>query len=258
MKTKFLSRFFLTFLSILIFASPAFSQTNQNQKVTLPENLFNTKLSDSDKKTLESGEVLFTSIRNLKNIKVNENQKTRQAIDVIRKLNPNHLSEIIQIRPYKGNENLVERIAEVLGDVKNYVGIPYFSERNQKWYDLYSEAEILSIKKEKNVETIEERFYMKPFGYYTSEIKIENRGDYYFFTMKNTEKLRYYDKFDAVGNGKMQAAIVVFRESDSWVIYALGGAKIIDVPFLVKRAEVSFTNRIKAFTTAIFKKLEER
>lgn len=256
MKKNKSASFFLILTFALFSVSLAFSKEDSS-KISIPKNLFNAKLSDSDKKTLESGEVLFESIGNLKNIKVNENQKTKQSIDVIRKLNPNHLSEIIQIRPYKGNENLVERIAEVLGDVKNYVGIPYYSERNQKWYDLYSEAEILSIKKEKNTETIEERFYMKPFGYYTSEIKIENRGDYYFFTMKNTEKLRYYDKFDAVGNEKMQAAIVVFREGDSWVIYALGGARIIDVPFLVKRAETSFTNRIKAFTTAIFKKLEE-
>lgn len=254
-KNKFVN-FFLILTFALFSVSLAFSKEDSS-KISIPKNLFNAKLSDSDKKTLESGEVLFESIGNLKNIKVNENQKTKQSIDVIRKLNPNHLSEIIQVRPYKGNENLVEKIAEVLGDVKNYVGIPYFSERNQKWYDLYSEAEILSIKKEKNVETIEERFYMKPFGYYTSEIKIENRGNYYFFTMKNTEKLRYYDKFDAVGNEKMQAAIVVFREGDNWVIYALGGARIIDVPFLVKRAETSFTNRIKAFTTAIFKKLED-
>lgn len=258
MKTKFLSRFFLTFLSILIFASSAFSQTNQNQKVTLPQNLFNTKLSDSDKKTLEEGEVLFTSIGNLKNIKVNENPKTKQAINVIKNLNPNHLSEIIQIRKYKGNENLIEEIGEVLGNVKNYIGIPYFSERNQKWYDLYSEAEILENKKSGNTETIDAKFYMKPFGYYTSRVEIENRGDYYFFTMKNTQKLRYYDKFDAVGNEKMQAAILVFRDGDNWVIYCLGGAKIIDLPFTKYRAEVSFTNRIKAFATAIFAKLEER
>ena len=98
---------------------------------------------------------------------------------------------------------------------------------------------------------------MKPFGYYTSETRIENRGNYYFFTMKNTQKLRYYDKFDAVGNEDMQAAIAVFRSGESWVIYALGGAKIIDLPFLVKRAETSFTNRIKSFAEAIFQKLPE-
>lgn len=254
-RNKFIS-FFLILTSALVFSFQA-SSSEIPSEISLPQNLFNSRLSAPEKEALRSGEMIFESVGNLKNIRINENEKTRQAVNAIRKLNPNHLSEIIQIRPYKGNENLIDRISAVLGDVKNYVGIPYFSERNQKWYDLYSEAEILSIKKEQNTETIEERFYMKPFGYYTSEIKIENRGDYYFFTMKNTQKLRYYDKFDAVGNGKMQAAVLVFRDGGSWVIYALGGAKIIDIPFLVKRAETSFTNRIKAFTTAIFKKLEE-
>lgn len=222
-----------------------------------PENLFNERLSDSDRKKLENGEILFESIGKIKNIKIKETEETLQAINVMKNLKPNHLSEIIQIRPYKGNENLVQEISEILGNVENYVGIPYFSERVQKWYDLYSEAEILNIENDGNAEIIAARFYMKPFGYYTSETRIENRGNYYFFTMKNTQKLRYYDKFDAVGKEYMQAAITVFRTGESWVIYALGGAKIIDLPFLVKRAETSFTNRIKSFAEAIFQKLPE-
>jgi len=223
----------------------------------IPENLFNQRLSDSDRKKLEDGEILFESIGKIRNIKINETDETSQAINVMKSLKPNHLSEIIQIRPYKGNENLVQKISEILGNVENYIGIPYFSERAQKWYDLYSEAEILNIENGGNAEIIAARFYMKPFGYYTSETRIEKRENYYFFTMKNTQKLRYYDKFDAVGKENMQAAIAVFRSGESWVIYALGGAKIIDLPFLVKRAETSFTNRIKSFAEAIFQKLQE-
>lgn len=223
----------------------------------IPENLFNQKLSVSDKQKLENGEILFESIGKIKNIKIIETEETSRAIGVMKKLKPNHLSEIIQIRPYKGNENIVQEISQILGNVENYIGIPYFSERVQKWYDLYSEAEILDVHDDGNERIIEAKFYMKPFGYYTSETKIENRGDYYFFTMKNTQKLRYYDKFDAVGKEDMQAAIAVFRSGESWIIYALGGAKIIDIPFLVKRAEMSFTNRINAFARAIFQKLQD-
>lgn len=223
----------------------------------IPENLFNQQLSDSERKKLENGEILFESIGKIRNIKINETDETSQAINVMKNLKPNHLSEIIQIRPYKGNENLVQKISETLGNVENYIGIPYFSERAQKWYDLYSEAEILNVENSGNDEVISARFYMKPFGYYTSETRIEKRENYYFFTMKNTQKLRYYDKFDAVGKENMQAAIAVFRSGESWVIYALGGAKIIDLPFLVNRAETSFTNRIKSFAEAIFQKVQE-
>lgn len=228
-----------------------------DSKITVPENLFNERLTSSDRQKMENGEMIFKSIGKVKNISIKESTKTTEAIDIIKNLNPNHLAEIIQVRPYEGNEDLIERISQILKNVENYIGIPYYSERNKSWHDLYSEAEILSVKNEGNSEIIDSRFYMEPFGYYTSQIKIKNYGEYYFFTMKNTQKLRYYDDFDAVGKEKMQAAILIFRENENWIIYALGGAKIISVPFTIKRAEVSFTNRIKAFAAAIFQKLDD-
>ena len=75
-KNKFVN-FFLILTFALFSVSLAFSKEDSS-KISIPKNLFNAKLSDSDKKTLESGEVLFESIGNLKNIKVNENQKTKQ------------------------------------------------------------------------------------------------------------------------------------------------------------------------------------
>lgn len=218
--------------------------------------LFNKKISSEEIENIKLGQIYFKSIGYLKNACMKDYFHTNPVFKTMKELNPNHLSEIIQFIPYKGNEDYIDRISDFLGNADNYVGIPYYSERTGSWYELYSSAEITDRLIIKEKEYIFEKFYMKPFGFYTSVISVEKNRQFYFFSMKNTEKLRYYDKFDAVGKEKMQAAISVFRIYDYWIVYGLGGADIIKIPFLEKRTETSFTNRIKSFAFFTLQKLQ--
>src|SRR5574344_309908 len=81
---------------------------------------FNKKLSESDLESLNKGEVLIKSIDKYKNVSIEGQNlgiaKIRQEIE---DLNPNYLAEIIQVRPYKGNENLIQDMRAVLEDIPN-------------------------------------------------------------------------------------------------------------------------------------------
>ena len=109
--------------------------------------LFNARLTDSEKTQLKNGEFVFNSISSIKNIRINKTRQTEKDIETVRKVNPNHLIEVIKILPYKGNEDLIELISVIMQDIDSYKEIPYYSERHGRSFQLFSEAEILSIKR---------------------------------------------------------------------------------------------------------------
>ncbi len=216
---------------------------------------FNKYLTKDEKEQLDSGTVLIKSVSSLKKLSVDKNAQTEQVINAMKKLDPSYIAEIIQIRPYKGNEDLLEKINKTLSDVPQYVGIPYWSERVQKWYELYEAAEITGLLTEGNSTMIAAKLDMAPFGEFDAEIDIEKYDDHYFYSMKNLDKLRYKDRFNAVGKEKMQSVITVFRDGDNWILYAIGGADVARIPFFTDRIQTSFMNRIKSFCNYIFEKI---
>ena len=218
--------------------------------------LFNERLSDSEKTALQNGEFVFNSIGSIKKVRVNHVKETAQDIETVKKVNPNHLIEVIKIIPYQGNENLIETIARIMQDINAYTEIPFYSERHNRYYKLFKEAEILSVREKNAVLTIDERLLMNPFKSYTARVEAENRGDYYFYTMKNTERVKY--KFlNAIKKEKMIAGVSVFKYGENWVIYALGGAYIFHGPFFNDFVESEFCGRIKAFVIYVFNRLEK-
>ena len=70
------------------------------------------------------------------------NQLGDELHQKIKKLNPKYLAEIIQIKPYEGNEDLPQRLEQTLKAIPDYAGIPYYSERAEQWYDLYSSIKV--------------------------------------------------------------------------------------------------------------------
>src|SRR5574344_1646599 len=69
---------------------------------------FNSNLSKDERAKLNRGEVLIKNIGSLKNLSVNSTPQTKRMIEVMQDLKPAYVAEIIQIRPYKGNENLAD------------------------------------------------------------------------------------------------------------------------------------------------------
>ena len=97
---------------------------------------FNDKLTAEERQTIASGEILIKNINFDKYMCLTEEATplAPELISVIKDLNPKYLAEVIQIKPYKENEDLPERLEKLLDNVPEYAGIPYFSERKQKWY----------------------------------------------------------------------------------------------------------------------------
>ena len=217
---------------------------------------FNEKLTAEERQTIASGEILIKNINFDKYMCLTEEATplAPELISVIKDLNPKYLAEVIQIKPYKGNEDLPERLEKLLDNVPEYAGIPYFSERKQKWYNLYDSAEIIEKKEIGSKKFIKADLIMEPFDLVNEEIEISKDLDSILYMAVNTNKLRYLDKFDCVWPYKMKISILLFRDGDNWVLYGIGGVNAPRIPFFTERIQTSFINRIKTFCSFIFKK----
>lgn len=218
--------------------------------------IFNSKLSSEERAKLQKGEVLIRNIDKMKNVCVNETAGTKQILQTMRALAPVYTAEIIQIRPYAGNEQLLSVLKGSLLNISDYAGIPYFSERVQKWYELYDSAVITSVKTDASGNTkVTADLEMSPFGIINADINLQERADYLYYDMTNLNQLRYRNKYNVIKPQNMKSAITVFRDGDNWVLYAIGGVDTYKVFFLEDRVEVSFINRIKTFCNFIFSKI---
>ena len=220
--------------------------------------LFNDRLTGREILSLRNGGIICNSIGSLKYARIRRIAESEPLLQAVQAVNPNHLAEIIKILPYDGYENLTEIVSLMLKTEESYTSVPFYVDGSSVVY-LYADAKIQKITKDEatGTEVIVERFLMKPLEYYTGYIEAEKRGSYYFYKMKNTERVRYKSFISAVGKEKMIAVISIFRYGDNWIIYALGGVDIIKLPFIDKKIDRAFYNRIKAFCVFTFQRLEE-
>ena len=239
MKRNLVSIFFIFSLSFALFADP-----------------FNSKLTPDERNTISSGEIIIKNINYEKNIclKKGVDSLGDQLLSEIKELNPKYLAEVIQIKPYKGNEDLPQRLEAMLNNVPDYAGIPYYSVRGDHWYNLYDSAEIQEIIENGDSKTIRAMLLMEPFDKVYEDIEIKKSSEAIFYSAVNTNKLRYLDKFDCVWPKKMKICILLFRDGDNWVLYGIGGVNAPRVPFFTERIQTSFINRINTFCSFIFQK----
>lgn len=219
---------------------------------------FNSKLNDEEKSVLENGEVLIRNIDYPKNMCLEgQSEGIKKLYETINGTKPNYLAEVIQIKPYKGNENLPEKIRDALENIQEYAGIPYWSERHKRYWDLYSSAEVLSRKEVSDERTeIEAELFMEPFGTIYCPISIEQNDEYLLYIQTNSNNLKF-EGITCVKAYNMKSTILLFRDGENWILYGAGGVKAPRVPFLTSRIETSFINRIKTFCNFIFTKLDE-
>ena len=236
-----------------------FTVTLMTTMTTIFADPFNQRLNSIERERLEKGEVIIRNTGDIDKICMTKNENTRKMIEIIDDLDPAYLAEIIQVRPYKGNEDLLEKINDVFLNITDYTTIPYYSERAEKWYMLYDSAVITDMKTspiENGIKTdILADMEMDPFDIIKTQINIEKKDSSIFYQMMNLNKLRYHDKFNAVKPQKMKSVITVFRDEDNWILYALGTVDTYKIFFLKDRVETSFMNRIKTFCNFIFEKI---
>ena len=114
--------------------------------IGLNAQVFNDKLTADEQQKLANGELIIRNIGKTKNISVNKiNPVLSTTVEAIEDLNPSYLAEVIRMVPYSGNENLLETLRPIILDLEDYVGIPYYSERHETYYDLYSSVDIKSF-----------------------------------------------------------------------------------------------------------------
>lgn len=219
---------------------------------------FNKKLETEERKQIEAGEVLIKNINYQKNMCLSKGYSVLgdKLIELMDDLNPKYLAEIIQIRPYNGNENFNDMLSEFLYNVQDYAGIPYYSVRNDRWYDLYEWAKITDTKISGNTTTLKAKMKMDPFDIIDETITINKTADGVLYIAQNENKLRFKDKFDCISPQKMKVCILLFRDGDNWIFYGIGGVNAPRVPFFTERIQTSFINRINTFCSYIFKKFE--
>ena len=223
---------------------------------TISADPFNSKLTSDERKTIENGEILIKNINYEKYMCLNkgESDLCNKLFAEIHELNPKYLAEVIQIKPYKGNEDLPQRLEELLNNVPDYAGIPYYSVRAEEWYNLYDSAVITETVERSDGKFMKADLMMEPFDLVQEEIELTRGKDCILYTAVNTNKLRYLDKFDCVWPRKMKICILLLRDGDNWVLYGIGGVNAPRIPFFTERIQTSFINRINTFCSYIFKK----
>ena len=218
------------------------------------EEIFNGNLSQAERDKLFAGETVIRNIDSTKELCVSASSPVAQkALEVVKNLKPAYIAEILQVIPMEGNENYLEYFDQRIEDVSSYVGIPYYSERNGQWYDLYSSATIKETLNSDNAKTILCDLYMEPFGVINTRILIEQTEESFYYESTNLNRLRYQDKFNCVNPEKMKSVIAIFPDGDNWVLYGVGAVNAPSIFFLRDRVETSFMNRIKTFCAYFFK-----
>lgn len=175
----------------------------------------------------------------------------------VKDLSPKYLVEIIKIKPYIGNEDLPEKLEQLLLNVNNYAGIPLWSVKWDRYFDLYSSVEIVNFNQNENDTDITAQFEMMPFGTVEQNIKITKSKDTILYFSENTKPISYREKMECIGKKKMDMSILLFRDEDNWILYGIGGVNAPQVPFLNERIETSFINRITTFCNFIFTEIEK-
>ena len=214
------------------------------------DTIFNEKLSDDDFATLERGQILIRNIQYTKNICIlpGISPQTDEILDILQKLRPQYLAEIMYKIPYEGNEQLLEQVEQVFLDIPLYKKIRYYPD----FYD-GAECPLFSTADELERTTVQDRilikalFAMDPFSVYHAELTVKRTENSFLFTQTNKDKIKY-QFIKMVSPDKMKAAIAVVHTGNYWFVYAAGGVNAPRIPFLKRRLEAAFIGRIRDFS----------
>jgi len=177
-------------------------------------------------------------------------------------LKPNYLTEAMAWVPaadIKAATAILKRLASTLADPRGYIGIPYWSARNQKTYDLFDKMEVRGRSALPGGEAIEVLQHMEPFDAFRARYEYRLDGDGLRFTASNLDPIIYsYRKFSAVSPDGMLWAILAYRQEGRVFFYGVGAVKTFDLFGAFRdRLEPSFMGRVKAFFTAMYSNMKE-
>ena len=241
---------FLTIIIFSFFTTLSFSSSFSD--------MFNKKITQDELQRLEQGEIIIRNIGTVRKLSLTEsnNDLIKKVQKELNDRNPNYLAEIIKVVPKKGNETLIQQIYDGINDIESYTEIPYFSERQQKWYDLYDSVVINSTSGTENNKINEYSVEMTPFGIIDISAELEKTDNSLYFSMINKSKVIYeYKNITCIKPKKMYSSIVLFEYNDYYVLYGIGALNAPVIFFLQDRIETAFIGRMKYFCKYMFEQI---
>lgn len=216
-------------------------------------------LDESEQKILNSGKAHIQTISSIKNLVLAHNIG-HPFYEVLKKIKPNYITEAYISIEHENPKILLQTLYNSLIDFPTWVGIPYYSQRQKEWYDLFSMARVLNKETDKNIETWQVHFAMQPFTPYTAHVRLERDSDKLFFTVVNEESMAYeYNGARAIKAQNMVWYIEAEINADRLLIYGIGAVYAFDLFGIMRdRLEVAINGRIHAFLGYQFDKVNAK
>ncbi len=211
-------------------------------------------LSSEEAAAVSAGKSVFRQPAGWKDLSVPAAAPFAKDIeDTGRKLGGNYIGEVVLGLPKAANPDLLAILARNLADVESHVGIPYWSRRYKKNFDLFTWVKVLERTGGEPEGGLSSEQYMKPFDPYRARYSWSLQGDRLAFLSTNLTHLSYDGK-KAVAPGEMVWRLEVYAEGDRWVLYGIGAVKAFDMLGLLRdRLSESFMGRIEAFFGYMYK-----
>jgi hypothetical protein len=245
----------LKYLYVIVAVAGLFSAVQVDAQPAHPAASFR-NLTDVELADLTAGGTVFRQPSSWRNLSVPPAAPFyKEMEDTIRKGGHNYIGEVILVLPKVKAESLLPRLEERLLDFEGYAGIPYWSTRREKYFDLFDWVRVTKEPaggRKKQKDGLETTQYMEPFGEYGSMYKWDFRPDSLVFSGVNTSSLSY-DAIKAVSPGNLIWRMHAYQQGDYWVFYGLGAVKAFDMLGVLRdRLSASFMGRIEAFFRYVY------
>lgn len=236
-----LKKITVTVLSVMLLMQPFWSQEIS------PVNSFR-NLKTSDIETLSSGKTVFRQPASWKDLSIPLSSPFYKEIeDMIRKGNHNYIGEVILVLRLEDGQKAISEVSTRLLNFDNFAGMPYWSERKKRFYDLFDWIKINKDLRETSGGLVEATQFMKPFGEYSASYTWKFGKDTLVFSGINTSPISYKG-VRAVTVGNMVWCLRAYTQGDYWVFYGIGAVKAFDLYGALRdRLSTSFMGRIEAF-----------
>jgi len=252
----------LAILLLFTVALPLFGQESGNQErgvlqiedvrsLIRRSGFADADLSAEEVAQLEAGEPVFIFMDDMDESSLSPTSREgREILEEYEDIDPNFLIESFFILPVEEGtgDRVLEEVRTFLLDITRFIGVPYWSERHEKYFDLFSRIE---IKKRRTFDDGSSGLFaeqkMKPFKPHEALYRYWMQGSDFIYTSTNTEPIHY--KFvKAVKEGNMFTSLFVHAEPEALVFYGVGGVRAFTFfGVFGDRLQDSFQGRTEAF-----------
>lgn len=221
------------------------------------ETNFNDNLSLDDKTKLFAGEMVIRACPSVKKMSgLGNEQVMNSVLDDVYSFKPNYIAEVVKIYPFEKNDDFVSKFASMMTNIPAEFTIPYYSSEAKKEMTLSLTYKNLSNSIRGIVTDSVSDFTMSPFGLINTAIHTERSDCTYWYSLTNTNKIKYKDFITCVGKENMKLSLALFKSDDYWVVYGFVAADAPSIFFIRKKVEAAIVERAQAFCSYFFTQLE--